>query len=179
MAAIRLESYRDWEDDLPHVCMQCGAPATTIKVKQFTWHPPWIGLLVLAGLLPYVIVALVLTEKRCVAVPFCAVHRNHWAWRYAVALSGLVVLVLMFFGIVYLSSDRAFGGPDLGGWLCIGGVVCLIAWGTVVIVLHFTSIRPSEITATSITLQGVHPEFVRAFETGWAAPPALPEEAAR
>jgi hypothetical protein len=94
-------------------------------------------------------------------------------------LSGLAVLVLMFVGIMSLSSDRAFGGPDLGGWLCVSGVICLIAWGIAVLVLHFTSIRPSEITAISITLQGAHPEFVRAYETGWAVPPVLPEEAAR
>ena len=72
MATVRL--YRDETEDfdLPAVCMKCGAPATTWKSKTFSWHPPWVYVLILIGLLPFAIVAMVLTKRRTILAPLCA-----------------------------------------------------------------------------------------------------------
>ena len=32
--------------DLPRVCMKCGADATSAKLKQFVWYPPWTIILI-------------------------------------------------------------------------------------------------------------------------------------
>jgi hypothetical protein len=178
MAAVRLESYHDRVDELPPVCMRCGAPTTWVRTREFYWHPPWLGLLVPFGLIPYLIVALALTQKRQVSVPLCEAHKYHWVSRYTASLGGLVILLAVYVLLVNLTTDRDLGG-EYRGWLCPGGLTGLVAWAVMVVVFHFTSIRPSEITATSITLRGFSPEFVRVYEEVWAAYPDLPEDAVR
>jgi hypothetical protein len=81
MAVIRLEGRGNEQYDLPEVCMKCGAPAAVRKRKTFSWYPPWVALLLLAGLLPFIIVALILTKRRTVDAPLCEDHTNHWLWR--------------------------------------------------------------------------------------------------
>src|SRR5437762_8797314 len=67
--------------ELPPVCMRCGAEATVCKAKRFTWYPPWVNLLILAGLIPYAVVVAILTKRLTVSVPLCGRHRFHWGGR--------------------------------------------------------------------------------------------------
>jgi hypothetical protein len=167
MATLRLGE-RPWdEEELPDVCMKCGAPADVHKNHLFRWHPGWVFVLILVHILVYVIVALALTKKRRVRVPLCHAHRHHWVWRQVVLFAGFAVLVLLGFGAMIAFSDSGPGrrGSDaLGGLLCGGTVVGLIVWLILVAVLQSTAIRPGEITDRSITLLGVSKEFVRAYE---------------
>jgi hypothetical protein len=154
------------DEDVPDLCMQCGAPAEVHREKTFSWYPPWVFVLLLAGLLPFIIVALVLTKKKRVPVPLCRAHRNHWAWRNAVILLSFLGLVGLVIGVSVLLNVAA--GPNgfdqYGGLVCAGSVVGLVVWLVVVAVLQQTAIRPTEITDSSITLTGVSKEFVRAYE---------------
>ena len=60
MPEIRV--HKDEADgELPMICMRCGEPATVTRSRNMSWCPPWVGVLLIAGLVPYVIVALILT----------------------------------------------------------------------------------------------------------------------
>jgi hypothetical protein len=169
MAKVKMD-FRDLDDyELPDVCIQCGAPAEGRKGKRYSWYPPALNLLILAGVIGWIILAIlvnVLTKRRSVNRPLCAVHINQWPWRTLTALGGFALLVLTglaaFF--VMVSDDRRGGSNPLGGYLCIGAFVVLIVWLVVVAVIQSTAIRPTVITDGSITLVNVSKEFALAYE---------------
>ncbi len=80
MATVRL-SRREAKGDVPGLCVRCGAPATVERAKTMSWNPPWVYILLLVGLLPFAIVAVILTKRRRVTLPFCSSHHNHWLSR--------------------------------------------------------------------------------------------------
>src|SRR5262245_60095643 len=97
MATLHLESYDGEVGDLPDLCMQCGAPSAVRKNKRFSWFPPWVWILLfVCGLVPFAIVALVMTKRRTVNVPLCEAHKNHWLWRQLVVVGGLLALIGIF-----------------------------------------------------------------------------------
>jgi hypothetical protein len=167
MASIRLGRYEAEEDNLPPVCMVCGEPADFRKRKRFSWHPQWVYLLLLVGLLPCVIVALVLTKRMTVHVPLCGEHKNHWSWRSAVIWSSFLALFLLGVGAVVLISalegERRGPGEAIGGWLCLGCFVLGLIWLIVVAVMQNSAIRPDHISENEITLVHVSPRFVEAI----------------
>lgn len=178
MAAVRLESYGNGTIDLPHVCMRCGAPATLRKRKTFAWFPSWIYLLILCNLLIFAIVALVLTKKRSVHVPLCDEHKNHWLWRQLTVFGTLVPLIVLGF-LAMIAMDDRNGRNSASGFLCFATFVGLVIWLIAAGILQSTSIRPSEITDHSITLQGVSREFIRVYREEQHPSPELLDQAAR
>lgn len=166
MATVTLSEYECRKKLLPDVCMKCGEPATVSVRRNFSWYPPWVLALALAGLLVAVIVAAVLTKKMLVEAPMCERHRKHWFNRMLwTLLSFAAIAVAGIGGIALLSAnDNAPGNNDLAGWVCGGGALALISWLVLVVILQSTAIKPSLITDRKITLVKVHPEFVRALE---------------
>lgn len=166
MATLQMGRRPMEDEDLPELCMRCGAPAEAHREKTFSWYPQWVIVLLLAGLLPFVIVALVLTKKKRVRVPFCRAHAHHWSGRTAVTLLSFLGLVGLAIGGVVLANVA--GGPngfdEYGGFVCAGSAVALVVWLIAVAVLQQTAIRPTEITDNSITLTNVSREFVGAYE---------------
>jgi hypothetical protein len=159
MAQLRLGRYEVEPEQLPPVCACCGEPATAYKSKTFSWTPPW-------AYPP--IVAVFLTKRMRASLPFCARHKSHWLMRTLVALLGL--LGILGFGALGVAVGVMLGldaGPDSGGSAIVGVVVMLclfllVAWLVVLLVLHFTSIRSTEVTDDTLTLTGLHEGFVRA-----------------
>jgi hypothetical protein len=174
MAQVRL-----WIDprdtvisDLPRVCMKCGADATTVRKKQFSWYPPWVIVLIFLGVWPFLIVALILTKRRSVEVPFCDQHKNHWLIRILAgggAVAALVAAgVLAFVAIESLAPKGK--GDDLSGFLCLGWFVLLLVLAIgLAIYNNLTTIRTTEITEREITLTNVSPDFARAVAEEEAA----------
>src|ERR1700722_12168700 len=80
----------------PAVCMVCGQPATMTKTKAMSWCPPWVGVLILFGVLPYAVVAAILTKRAAVQAPFCDRHHGHWVNRLLLLWS--LVFVFGFIG---------------------------------------------------------------------------------
>src|SRR6185312_8556871 len=81
-----------------HCCVLCDQPADGEPLqKQFSWHSPWVFLTILAGLLIYVILALVLSEKAKVVVPLCRRHRSRRSRMIAVAWLLVIGGIAMFF----------------------------------------------------------------------------------
>src|SRR5687767_13019351 len=49
---------------LPHACVKCGLPGDGRPLRRtYYWHEPWVYITILAGLLVYVIIALVLRQS--------------------------------------------------------------------------------------------------------------------
>ena len=162
MAQVRLDFYDLDDDALPQLCMKCGAPATTRKEKTFSWCPSWVAVLILVGLLPWFIVALILTKRRRVSVPFCEAHKNHWRWRALFALVGFAVPVLLFVAGIAVSGPR--GNDNLSGILLLAGVAGFFVWLIAVAVVYGTAIAPANIDDRSITLKNVGTEFADAYK---------------
>lgn len=162
MARVRITRREAERGLLPPVCALTGQPTDDVKRKSFLWQPPWVGVLILAGLLPYLIVSLILRKSMAVQLPLVRAKHGHWAWRVAVGALGIVGSVVLFFVGVAVESDRTT--ETLGGILMAAGGLGVLAFLIVWVVLYNTSIRPSEITDFDITLVGVHEDFVRALE---------------
>jgi hypothetical protein len=164
MSEIRLR-VREADGFLPPVCMCCGAAASATKAKKMQWCPPWVGILILAGLLPYVIVAVILTKRATVQAPLWDQHQGHWLNRVLLIwgsflLFGLIGVAGIIFGANIPPPDQ----DNVLPFICIGSVAMLVVWLVIVIVCQNTVIRPKEITDTEITLTGVCEEFVAAVE---------------
>jgi hypothetical protein len=151
---------------LPRVCMKCGERARTEKVKTFSWYPPWVNALILVGVLPAAIVAMILTRRLTVHIPLCEAHQNHWSWRaWFTTLTAIAVGAIGFGGIIALSSQNPHGPANpLGGILCFGSAMIGLVWLIAVAIIYQLAIHPTEITERSITLANVGPEFIDALD---------------
>ena len=169
MASVTLDPDRHGYE-LPSVCMYCGAAATRRKSKMFSWHPPWVYLLLLAGLLPFVLVALIMTQRRRIDAPLCDQHRHHWGWRQALVLLSLLGVFGLIVGLAILTSAPPRQQPALPGEAWIALPVALLGWLILAIIVQIGTIRPTEITTYTITLTGVSEGFVDAvaeYEETW------------
>jgi hypothetical protein len=129
MALVTLDRREAEPERLPPVCTCCGAPSAEYRSKNFSWHPPWIGVLILAGLLPYALVALILTKRMTVSAPLCERHRGHWTVRTVVTLGGFLALVLLgFVAAMVLGDHEGPGGDPVGGFLCLGTLGLGVVW---------------------------------------------------
>jgi len=166
MAEIRLD-LEEADGDLPPVCMCCGEPATVTKSKSLSWCPPWVGVLILAGLLPYLVVTLILTKRATLQAPFCAAHQGHWFHRNLLIWATFFLFGLLgaaLFALLILLGPGGPGQDDLAPFGCLGGVVLFLVWIVIVVAAQNSAIRPKEITDYDITLQGVSDAFVDAVE---------------
>jgi hypothetical protein len=150
---------------LPEVCACCDEPATSTRTKQMSWCPPWVGVLIIAGLLPYLIVMLILTKRATVQVPFCERHKGHWLYRNLLIGGTFVLFALL--AVAGFAAAMVFGGPrqdDLFGFVCLGTFGLGLVWLIITIVAQNTAIRPKEITDSEILLAGVSGAFVDAVQ---------------
>lgn len=170
MAHIRLH-VKQADGGLPMVCMRCGEPATVVKTKQMSYYPRGLFLLVLAGVLGIIILvvlALALRKRARLQAPLCDQHQNHWTIRLAINWAAAIAIIFLgIAGVVLLILlDDAGPGPGdiLFPLLCSGGLFLFIGVLILLAILQNTSIRPDDITATHILLNGVSDAFVTAVE---------------
>ena len=170
MASIQLTRYEAEEDDLPDVCMRCGDPATERRRIRFTSHPFWIYVFLLCGILPYVVLAVVLTERARCHIHFCPQHKNHWRVR-AFAVWGTLVAIMAIIPIYFGGNHLA--ESQLGLWdestkdilVGIGFVVVptlVFCWLISIPIIQLTAIYISNVTERTLTLRSVSQEFVDA-----------------
>jgi hypothetical protein len=164
MPNIKLTDYECRKNLLPKVCMFCGQPAVTRKQRNFAWHPPWVWILVLVGILVAAIVAIVLTKRMTVRVPVCEQHEGFWRRRGMTIGFSFLGIVLVEIAAAIGAANLPQGQDNLGGFVCAGGVFLLLGWLVLVAIYSTRSIRPTEITDRFIRLTGVHPEFIAALE---------------
>jgi hypothetical protein len=166
MAKVRLSRREAERGLLPPVCALTGVPTEDVKRKQFWWMPSWVYVTLIAGLLPYVIIALITRKSMTVELPLIRGKHAHWLVRQLFALLGILGTLVLFFVGVVLSTDTRNGGQNetLGVALMAAGGIGFLVVLFGAIIFNATAIRPVEITDSHITLAGVHEEFVRALE---------------
>jgi hypothetical protein len=171
MPSVRLRREDARSGNLPRVCMVCGDRAEGFQSKTMSWYPGWVFILLLAGLLPFIIVALIVQKKMRVQAPFCPQHERHWSGRTLAVILSFVGLIVVGIGAVVLMAALREPGPRvpgrddaMGGYVCMAMAAGLIGWLILVAILQTTAIRPKEITDDSIILTGVSRQFKDALE---------------
>lgn len=174
-------------DALPRVCAHCGARAVTHHNVTFAWRPRWVNWVYLAGVLPGMIVASVVSRQMRVSLPVCRSHeRRTPGW--VVVLGALVFSVLfgvvgalLVLGFAWATEPpvHAAGGAasrlealvrqaELMTPLVVvsvgGAALGLVFWARAIArhVRGFRRARALEITADRITLVGLADAFVKA-----------------
>jgi len=166
VASIRITRYEARNNLLPPICIVCGEPTTDIKRHTFKWTPPWVGILILGVLLPYLIVAMILRKSITMELPIATRKKWHWLWRQLFALFGVlgcIALVVVGFVLSHEPGGRN-QGPDIGLYTAMAAGVGLVFVLIIAVILQNTSVRPKEITDDDITLVGVHENFIVALE---------------
>jgi hypothetical protein len=173
MALVRLDRYEVERNRLPEVCMRCGAAATLMKDRTFSWHPPWVDWFIILGLVlfwPLLIVGIILsssmTKRMRVTVPLCEGHKNHWLWRKWFIYGGLLGVACLGFGAMAFLISTGPQDPDLqtlAGWTCAGSALVGLIWLIAAAIVEKGGIRASEITDEQISLIRVSPAFVEAL----------------
>jgi len=115
---------------LPDRCIKCGLPANGSQLrKKLTWHHPALVLLVLAGVLIYLIVALIVRKTAIVEISLCEDHiRKH---RIAVIGSWMIFLLGIVFMVLAISGE-SLGTALFGMLLLFASAVCAATWAKVV-----------------------------------------------
>jgi hypothetical protein len=165
VAEIFLKKKECTRERLPEACIVCGEPSDDVKRITFNWRPAWADLFIFFGIPIWLILIILLTKKMRVECPVCESHRMHWKkkeWR----TYGL--LALLFFGsIALLAVTAALSNTSFALQVVFGSLVAVNVLGCLIgiVVVHSRGVRPKVITDRSITLKGVHPNFVTAAET--------------
>jgi hypothetical protein len=121
---------------------------------------------ILAGLLAYLILVSILTQRMTVDVPLCQRHRGHF-WKRTVLIWSAVVGWLVFGVLAFVLASALATGPDDGpifGAICLVFGLGLIPVLVIITIAKRTVIRPREITDREITLVGVNDAFVDAMD---------------
>ena len=178
-----LSGGRDWvtltreqieRDQLPDLCIVCGAETHDRLSKEFGFQAQWAQILTVIGMIfgffPGLIVAAFTEQRQRIACPVCPAHKNHWSkfvwfaslgWLLCVpfGLAGLLVARLSFHNVF---------GPSWYAVPCIivGILVGLIVYG--VMLARMAGRRPSieTMSATEVRLRPVSAAFARAAEDG-------------
>jgi hypothetical protein len=143
---------------LPPICVKSGAPAATWLKRDLSWHHPLCYLGLLGGLIPFVILALVMTKRATVHVGLTeewAARRKKWLMiGWGVGLSGLAIFIGGFVLIANEVNVGAIGIP-LGLVVGLGGAIAGSIGASIV--------TPKKIDANYVWLNGVHPDVLNMF----------------
>lgn len=115
---------------MPDRCIKCGVDANGSNLrKTLRWHHPALALLILAGVLIYLIVALIVRKSATVEISLCEDHlRKH---RVAVVGSWLIFLAGIAFMVLAIGTES--GGSALFGLLLLfGSAISAATWARVV-----------------------------------------------
>ena len=135
---------------LPSRCVKCNAPATYRLWRKFSWHTPWLFLMVIfPGLLFYAIVALIVRKTAKVELPLCDVHKSRRSKGIAIGW----VVSLAGIGLFFVAVQS--GLPDeLVGVLGLIGLVLLLA-GLIYGLVRSQTVVAQKIDATHVWLKKV------------------------
>jgi hypothetical protein len=141
---------------LPPPCVRCGAPADGKSVeKTYSWHHPAIYLTILAGVLIYVIVAVIVRKMMRVRVPLCARH----AQRRSIGVTLAWVLPLIGIADAFILSQ--FNGVD-GGVVALITIALILA-GIIIWTVVGMPIRPRFIDQAKGEFTGFCPAYLEPF----------------
>ena len=142
---------------LPPICLKSGLPATKWLRRNLQWHEPWLAITILAGVLVYVIIALIMTKRATLMIGLT----DEWAARRRTRMMIALGIVLASFAIGaagFVLGNRGWGNE---GWfsLIAMGVFTLLG-GAIYGQFACRLIWPQRITDQYVWLKGVHPSIL-------------------
>lgn len=148
--------------EFPDRCVKCNRPAEGYRLRRnLSWHNPLLYLVILAGLLIYVIVALIVRKTARLYLPLCPEHRARRArtiWAAWLVVLGSIGLMVM--GGVLADSNAQ---EAVGGFMLLGGLLGFLG-GLIYAAVATPVVKATKIDDYYVWLQGVAPEFLRELE---------------
>ncbi len=138
---------------LPERCVKSNLPAETHLVRNVAWHPSWVYILILLGLLFYVIVAVIVQKRAKIIIGLT----DAWAKKRRTTILVAWLLVLGGLGIIIggfatLSGDAPVITLIVGLVMMLGGAI----YGS----MGARLISVTRMTDEYVWLNGVCPEFL-------------------
>jgi hypothetical protein len=158
MAHVRLYLHDLETDAFPDLCMRCASPATRHIFNTFIWLPWLPSWKVRAGMPP-------LMMRQTMIVPLCEKHQSHWGqppWLMYGMLPGIALLFAI--GVAPILAAPLEAGSMWSLAFMASAAILFIVWSITALVLTFLTIRVIEITDSTITFRGVHPDWIRAYQ---------------
>ena len=144
---------------LPARCIKSNEPVDHWLNRSLSWHPRIVYALIVLGILPYALVALITQKKAKIRVPMstAVVKRRRQkilaAWLFALAGIGTVVAAII---------NAKKGNEATIGWLLIAGFTTTIV-AAIYGVIASNPIKVMKINDSHIWLRGFHPDYLDAL----------------
>jgi hypothetical protein len=169
MAKVTMADPKQFDHEVPEICMHCGDTATVFKKRTFSRESDWVCILFIFGHLSHIIGSMVLTKRMRVETPFCDRHRNHWLGRQMTIYFTFVGLIAyMILAIVFANHVPHKVSEYLTVPFFLLGALGFLGWLVNIVILYSGTIRPTNITDDTITLTNVSPEFADAYREVWS-----------
>jgi len=145
---------------LPDVCLKSNQPATRRLKRNLSWHHPAIALSILAGVLIYIILAVVLTKRATIYMALT----DEWFGirRKRILIAWGIVLLSIALGVGGLAMAAGADAGQGGGLSCLACFVAMVLFFVGIIYGNYAArlVRPACITDQYVYLVGVHPNFL-------------------
>jgi hypothetical protein len=146
--------------DLPNVCICCGAEAVTTYEKTFRWSPGS------SKFFTFLLACLSVIRfgsgtSIAVRVPFCRSHKGYWTRRILLLLAGVVPFVIA--GLLGAFDEQRMRREEVEPRLLVLPFLFL-GWLITLVVVNYLSIRATEINERGVTLTNVAPKFADAVD---------------
>jgi hypothetical protein len=161
MSVVQFNRQRVRKQDMPPLCLRCGAAATVTVDKTFSKSQGWTTLLWFVGGPPAVFLgALIFRNRLQVPVPMCDRHRNHFRWQTRLFWGGLAASTIVFaMGLALLSVMPA----NREAWAMAPFGTFFGLWLLAYMVSSFTGITAATVDDNEAVVVGVSPRFVSAY----------------
>lgn len=145
---------------LPDVCLKSNQPATRRLKRNLSWHHPAIALSILAGVLIYIILAVVLTKRATIYMALTDEWFGIRRKRIAIALGIVLLSVAVGVGAIAMAAGAERG--EGGGLICFAFFAAMVLFFAGIIYGNYAArlVRPACITDQYVYLVGVHPDFL-------------------
>jgi hypothetical protein len=158
---------------LPNRCIKTNdTEDLRFKKINLRWHSPWIYLTIFAGLLVYVIVALICTKKATIEIPISrSVLRRRLIFLIATWVCAFAGIFAFIYGII---ASGSISNTDNIALLFMFSVLMFIV-AVIVYVIGGRFITASKIDDYYVWIKGVNPEYLGEFpqwQYGYVGAPA-------
>jgi hypothetical protein len=144
---------------LPNICLKSNQPATRQLKRSLSWHPPAAYFGLLLGVIPFVIIALIITKRATIYIglsdEWFAIRKKKIATGWGIALLSIALGI----GMIALAAASP---RSAGSFACITGLVALVFFFVGLCYGNFGArmVYPARITTEFVYLKGVHPDFL-------------------
>ena len=146
--------------ELPYRCVKTNEPADSLLRRKLSWHSPVLFVVIFAGLLIYVILAMILSKKADIQVPISRRIQARRSTAIIVGwLCGLGGLAVTIFACMFLADSQNPTWKDAIPFVIIGGIV-FVLFSAVASSAIASIVTPAKITNRHVWLKGVHADYL-------------------